>query len=296
MPPAPLGSAHLRCLGALAAPGSPWEGTAMHGTEVPAGAARPEQALGRCSELGVLVQPASFPIAQQHPPFSRASVSPLQCFTSPGKAVSPGQHWETPVLLQTVPSWGWGCRGHTAGRVSPWAQAGQRESEKLLACKHARTRLQQSCWHACPPQACHSRALHQLCLPAGTGTCGVQAAPPGSAQAVPGCPTPPLQNTGNQPRPAPSHTVLGWDLAVPASSSPGVLSPWQIFGLVPPPECPAPPVTPQPRQDGDTPAPEPSLPRRAGAAYHRDRLGVGVEATGRGAQGGLPCSPSVCGP
>lgn len=56
------------------------KGKPCHRTEVPAGAARPEQAPGRCLELRVLVQPASFPTAQQHPAFSRASVPPLQCF------------------------------------------------------------------------------------------------------------------------------------------------------------------------------------------------------------------------
>lgn len=100
------------------------------------------------------------------------------------------------MLLQTVPSWGGGCRGHTAGRISPPAQARQKEREKVLARNRARTRLWRSCWHACPPQARHSRALLRLRLPTGTGTCGVQAAPPRTAQAVPRCPMPPLHNHG----------------------------------------------------------------------------------------------------
>lgn len=187
------------------------------------------------------------------------------------------------MLLQTVPSWGGGCRGHTAGRISPRAQARQKEREKVLARNRARTRLWRSCWHACPPQARHSRALLQLRLPAGTGTCGVQAAPPGTAQAVPRCPTPPLHNHGEPAQACALPHGRCWDgtQGCQPPAPPGVLSPWQIFGLVPPPGCPAPPVTSQPWQDGDLPAPEPSLPQRAGAAYRRDRLNVGVEATGR---------------
>lgn len=51
------------------------------------------------------------------------------------------------------------------------------ERELFPARMRAGTRLRQSCWQTCSPRARCSRALRQLCLPTGAGTCGMQAAP-----------------------------------------------------------------------------------------------------------------------
>lgn len=192
-------------------------------------------------------------LTQQYLPFCCASVFPLQCFGSLGKGISPGQgQARTPVLLQIIPSWGWGCRGHMAVRIRPQAQAGWRGRQLFPARMRARTRLQQSCWQACAPWARGSHALCQLCLPMGTGTCGTQAAPPKRAQAVLAeklllsrhvlCRR--YTTTRNQPRPAPSYTVLDGTQQCRTPAPPGFLAPLADHGAVPPPRCTANPSAP----------------------------------------------------
>lgn len=248
---------------------------------------------------GVLVQPDSFPAAQQYLPFCCASVSPLQCFRSLGKGVSPGQgQAETPVLLQIIPSWGWGCRGHMAVRIRPQAQAGRRGRELFPARMRARTRLQQSCWQACAPRERGSRALCQLCLPMGTGTCGTQAAPPKRAQAVLAeklllsrrVPCRRYTTTRNQPRPAPSYTVLDGTQQCRTPAPPGFLAPPGRSWGCSPSQVHCQPLSPDGMETCQSKSP--ACHGGQGLCATASELGVGVEATGRGCLGGYAVFPS----
>lgn len=250
--------------------------------------------MGRCSALGILVLPASFPATQQYPPSCRASVSPLQCFMSPGKGVSPGQgQAETPLLLQRVPSPGIGLQGpHGSQDEAPGT--GQ-ERELFPARMRAGTRLRQSCWQTCSPRARCSRALHQLCLPTGAGTCGMQAAPlerhrPSSQRS---CCCPGVYHTAIiQPRGAgqnlrpPARCCGGTQQRRPPAPSGFSAPPADLWGCFPLPGALPPPVTPA-APPGWSPAGAgaPAAVEGRGCVPGGMGLGARVRAMGRGARG-----------
>lgn len=207
--------------------------------------------LGRCSGLGVLVQPASFPAAQQYLPFCRASVSPQQPFMSPGKGVSPGQgQAETPVLLQRVPSWGQGCMDHTAVRIRPRTQA--REGNCFQG--------------ACVPGPGSVRAAgkpahrrHAAAVPIASSARPWALAPVGCRQHLPKwhkpsswrsccCPgvhcAAVVQTRGAGPDLRPPARCWDGTQQCPPPAPSGFPSPWQIMGLFPSPRCR--PLSPHP--------------------------------------------------
>lgn len=118
--------------------------------------------------------------------------------------------------------------------------------------------------------------------------------PCGEAAAVPACTVPPLYN---HEEPAQTCAFLhgaGWDPAVPDSSPTRVFGPPGRSWGCSPSEVHCQPLSPDGMETCQSKSP--ACRGGQGLCATASELGVGVEATGRGACVGTPCSPAVCGP
>lgn len=223
---------------------------------------------------------------------SSAIPAHLPCLSFPSAVFH--VHWEGgfsrtgPVLPQVDPSRG----GRVAGRSGGSGQ----DKGAVSSARVCQTRLRWSCWRACPSPALPAHGHWQLqdtgrASQSGTGS------PWGAAVAVSACTVPLLYNHREPAQTCTLCTLLGWDLAVPASSPTRARGPRQTMGLLPPPRGTAAachPHSPGTMETGQSKGPA----CRAGQGLCAPGTGlrVGVGAMGRGAGVGTPCSPAVCGP